>query len=197
MNVGDMRALERRIHGGIYLGLQSLRGRPVGRFIRRLQSWERLDPRAFQALCGRKLERQLAYARATVPFYWTGDWQRSLAGRDPSDVRAWPLLERSLIRTHAPELHAQPKPHGTFYRHSSASSGEPLRVAYDPQAGAWSWANEHRAIHWYGVGLGARTLMLWGIRHPVLDWLRNARVFLTFELTPEQLDRAEIGRAHV
>jgi len=185
-----MRTLERRIHGGIYLGLQSLRGRPVGRFIRHLQAWERLDSRAFQQLCERKLERQLAYARARVPLYSTGDWERALAGTDASDVRRWPVLERRLVRTHSRELHAKPKPRGTFYRHSSASSGEPLHVAYDPQAAAWSWANEHRAMHWYGVAPGARTLMLWGIRHPVLDWLRNARVFLTFELTPEQLERA-------
>jgi phenylacetate-CoA ligase len=185
-----MRELERRIHGMAYLGLQGLRGRPVGAFISRLQAWEALDRPTFQQVCRERLEQSLAYAHRTVPLYSSARWRQALSHARTTEVHAWPILERHLIRARGPELHARPRPHGTFYRQSSASSGKPLRVAYDPQAGAWSWANEYRAMLWFGVAPGARTLMLWGIRHPVLDWIRNARVFLTFELTPERLEQA-------
>lgn len=185
-----MREFERRVHGRTYLTLQRLRGRPVGPFVRRLQDWERLDRGAFGRLSRSKLEQALAYARASVPLYSSEPWRTALAGADATDVHAWPVLERRLVKTRTPELMARPRPWGTYYRRSSASSGEPVRIAYDPQAGAWSWANEYRAMLWYGIAPGARTLMLWGIRHPVLDWIRNSKVFLTFELTTARLEQA-------
>ncbi|HKZ72479.1 MAG TPA: hypothetical protein VJ011_00360 [Steroidobacteraceae bacterium] len=162
----------------------------MGRFIRRLQEWQQLDRQAFQDLSDALLAQRLARARQTVPLYSSGAWRSALAGAGASDLRAWPVLERKLLKTRASELHAQPRPRRLFYRHSSASTGESVRVAYDPQAGAWSWANEYRAMLWHGVAPGAKTLMLWGIRHPLLDWIRNCRVFLTYELTPERLEQA-------
>jgi phenylacetate-CoA ligase len=43
---------------------------------------------------------------------------------------------------------------------------------------------------WYGVAPGAKTLMMWGSSHPVLDWIRNCKVFLTTELTRARLEEA-------
>jgi phenylacetate-CoA ligase len=178
------------LHRRLYIGLQRLRGRPVGSYIRRLQDWERLDSAAFNHLAGTRLQETLRYAQSRVPLYATGAWQAALSRSDPENIQNWPVLERKLVVTNREQLLARGKPPGTFYRHSSASSGEPLRVAYSPQAAAWSWANEYRAMLWYGVAPGAKTLMMWGSSHPVLDWIRNCKVFLTTELTQARLEEA-------
>ena len=45
-----LRALEQRFHKTMYYSLQSLRGRHVGPFVRRLRNWEQLDRREFELL---------------------------------------------------------------------------------------------------------------------------------------------------
>jgi phenylacetate-CoA ligase len=182
--------LAERVHRGLYVGLQGLRGRPVGSYITRLQQWEKLDRTAFNRLADTRLREILSYAKERVPFYSSGTWEQALSRSDPKDIRNWPVLERKLVVTHRAQLLARGRPPGTFYRHSSASSGEPLRVAFSPQAAAWSWANEFRAMLWYGVAPGAKTLMMWGNSHPILDWIRNCKVFLTTELTQARLEEA-------
>jgi phenylacetate-CoA ligase len=178
------------LHRRLYLALQRLRGRPVGRFIRQLQEWEKLDRAAFSRLANTRLQETLRFAQSRAPLYATGPWQAALSRSDPQNIQNWPVLERKMVVTHREQLLARGQPLGTFYRHSSASSGEPLRVAYSPAAAAWSWSNEYRAMLWYGVAPGAKTLMMWGSSHPVLDWIRNCKVFLTTELTQARLEEA-------
>jgi phenylacetate-CoA ligase len=180
------RSLEQSIHRAAYLTLQRLRGRPVGPFIEQLRRRERLDRAAFERLNEEELEAMLEYAKANVPLYSTGPWARAEA----SDLSTWPVLERHTVRTRGKELLSRRPRLGTFYRRSSASTGEPLRVAWNPHAAAWGWANEYRVMLWHGLAPGARTLLLWGSRHRLQDWIRNCRGFLTTELTPERLEEA-------
>jgi phenylacetate-CoA ligase len=65
-----------------------------------------------------------------------------------------------------------------------------VHIALNPRAAAWSWSNEYRAMLWHGVPIGARTLMLWGSRHPLPDWVRNCRIFVTSNFTPARLAEA-------
>jgi phenylacetate-CoA ligase len=182
--------MEERFHAALYLGLQSLRGRPVGECMEQLRRWERLDRRAFRALCRERLAAALMRARDEVPLYSEEPWRSALRGREAECIEAWPVLERDVVRHRKHELLARHRPLGAFYRRSSATSGAPLAVAYDPQAAAWSWASEYRAGLWHGIPVGAKTLKLWGGRHSVLDWIRNSRVFNARELPEERLDEA-------
>lgn len=184
------RAVEQSLHRNLYLSLQLLRGRPVGPFIQRLQARERLDRTAFKRLTDALLKETLEYAYATVPLYSSGRWRQFLAHSDPARLLSWPILDRHTVRTHAAELHARRHHVGRFYRYSSASTGEPLRVAWNPHGAGWGWANEYRALLWHGVPPGAKTLLMWGSAHPLQDWVRNCRVFKTTELTPARLDAA-------
>src|ERR1043165_8989917 len=53
----DMKeTLAEAVHRRLYLGLQRLRGRPVGAFIKRLQEWEKLDRAAFNQLASTRLQ---------------------------------------------------------------------------------------------------------------------------------------------
>ena len=169
--------------------LQQLRGRPVGQFIRELAARERLERGAFKRMIDAELQEQLRFARAKVPLYSSGPWSQSLA-RDPTQISSWPILDRATVRARGTELLSRgPRP-GAFYRSSSASTGEPLRVAWNPHGAAWGWANEYRVMLWHGVAPGVRTLLMWGSEHRLQDWVRNCRGFLTTALTPQRLDEA-------
>lgn len=180
------RTLEQRFHKSLYYSLQSLRGRHVGPFVRRLQAWEKLDTTAFEQLTARLLRDALRYAHERVPLYSSAAWRNA----STEDVKSWPVLERRMLITHREQLQARRRTPGKFARGSSGSTGEVVRVTYNPAAGGWSWAQEYRSLHWFGLPPGSRTLLLWGGGHPMLDWVRNCRVFSTKNLTFDQLEKA-------
>ncbi|HEY0683053.1 MAG TPA: hypothetical protein VGD45_12035 [Steroidobacter sp.] len=182
--------IEQRCHKYLYYTLQSMRGRHVGPFVQRLQAWEKLDRASFEQLTRRLLREALIYARARVPLYSSGAWQTSLSRARAEELSAWPVLERKMLITHRAQLRARRFTPGTFARHSSGSTGEIVSVFYNPHAGGWSWAQEYRSMYWFGIPPGSRTLLLWGGGHPLLDWVRNCRVFSTKNLTFDQLERA-------
>jgi phenylacetate-coenzyme A ligase PaaK-like adenylate-forming protein len=185
-----LRALEQRFHKTMYYSLQSLRGRHVGPFVRKLQQWEALDSPQFEALTAKLLRNALRFAARRVPLYSTGAWREALARADVEELSAWPVLERKMLITHQRELRARRANAGVFSRTSSGSTGELVNVAYNPAAGGWSWAQEYRSMYWFGIPPGSRTLLLWGGGHPLLDWVRNCRVCTTKNLTFEQLEWA-------
>lgn len=184
------RSVTAGLHRGAYFTLQALRGRPVARYMRRLQQWERLNTREFQHITSALLSDALRHAYETVPFYRSGTWSEALPRSDSSSIEAWPVLERHMLRTHSAELLSSRKPLGTFYRRSSASTGEPVRVAWSPHGAAIGWANEHQAMLWHGVPPGVETLLFWGYGNQAVNWVRNYRVFRTTQLTPDVLEEA-------
>lgn len=184
------RVAERTFHRALYFGLQILRRRPVHSHIETLQRWATLDHSKFRALMRERLDEMLRYAVANVPLYSSGPWRERLAGHVVTDLDAWPILERSTVRTESQRLLAQLRVPGRFYRSSSASTGEPLRVAWDPSGAAWGWANEYRALMWHGVAPGARTLLMWGSGRKIDCWVKNCRLFSTKELSAERLHEA-------
>ena len=181
--------LEQSCHRAAYFGLQSLRDRPVKQFIRELQRRQRLDRVTHDELVAEDLRAMLRYAKERVPLYSTGLW-RDMSDSQVTDLHAWPLLDRETARERTAELLARGAKLGRFYRQSSASTGAPVRVAWNPRGAAWGWASEFRVMLWYGVEPGVRTLLLWGSHHRLQDWVRNCRGFLTTELNEERLEEA-------
>jgi phenylacetate-CoA ligase len=186
----NTQAIERSLHGHLYLALQSLRGRPVGPALKKLQERERLDRASYQRLHEAALRETLRYALCMVPLYATDRWRQALAGADPERLLSWPILDRHTVKTHAAQLLARGRHPGLFYRNSSASTGEPLRVAWNPNGAGWGWANEYNAMMWHGLQPGARTLLMWGSGHALQDWVRNCKIFPTKQLTSERLEAA-------
>jgi phenylacetate-coenzyme A ligase PaaK-like adenylate-forming protein len=178
------------LHRGAYFALQSLRGRPVARYLRRLQAWEQLERSEFERVSQALLTQALVFSYTTVPLYTSEKWREALRGTDPRRIESWPVLERPTLRTHTPELLSTHKPLGTFYRRSSASTGDPVRVAWSPHGAAIGWANEHQAMLWHGVPPGVGTLLFWGYGNQAVNWVRNYKVFRTTQLTPQVLEEA-------
>lgn len=176
-----------RFHRVLFEAVQSLRGRPIGAYIRQLQQWERLKPDAFQVLRTMRLRQTLEYASEQVPFYRTGRWQAEL-GSHKGDLRAWPVLERQDIQAHVAELFSQPVPAGHYIRRTSGSTGSPLGVAMDADAAAWAWATDYRGLLWHGIPVGARSLSLTYQREGVLaEWIRGVKPLPTTDLSPGRL----------
>jgi phenylacetate-coenzyme A ligase PaaK-like adenylate-forming protein len=154
--------LDQVIRSSLYLAVQRLRGRPVGRYLKLLRAWEKYDRVAYQSLVRQRLESSLEYARQHVPLYASEPWSSRFAKGNPLDLNCWPVLERQVLHDHADELVAQPEVKRFIYRQSSASTAKAVRIRWDLPAAAWIWANEYRTMLWHGVGIGPKTLLLWG-----------------------------------
>src|SRR5690606_31184207 len=89
------RSFERRLHRSMYFGVQWVRGRPVGKLLRRLAGWDALDAESYSAMSRARLEQILSFAAERVPLYRTAPW--SGVARGPADIARWPLLERRLL----------------------------------------------------------------------------------------------------
>lgn len=160
--------MEETLRGRVYLGLQALRGRPLGRWIRRLREWERLDAAEFERRHEDRLRLTLAHAAACVPLYRTEPWRSVLSGGSDR-LERWPILEREVLRERSDALRARPAPRRQVVRQTSGSTGAPIRVALTPEAEAWGWAHRYRGLGWHGIPVGARALRLSHDRHPLRD----------------------------
>lgn len=190
---GDTRiasTLDARMHGALYLFLQQIRARPVGRFIREIRKLEALPSSEYRRRLARRLEDTLEGARRWVPLYSTGRWQRALRG-GARDIGAWPVLERADLSVHFDALHSRRIRLLDVKRRSSSTTGNPVRVTMHSHSAAWQWAWEYHVMERHGVPLGTPTLVFWGGQvKPLEDWIRNRRGFSTTDLSPERLDRA-------
>ncbi|MBA3556770.1 MAG: hypothetical protein H0W29_18725, partial [Gemmatimonadales bacterium] len=177
-----------RFHRLLFLGLQRMRGRPIGAYIRKLQEWERLEPEAFNRLRAERLAETLEYTSSRVPFYSSGPGREALRRGNVHDLRSWPVLERGTIQAHTAELLAQPTPAGHYLRRTSGSSGTALGVAMDADAASWAWATDYRGLLWHGISVGARCIRLIHKREGGLaEWVRNLRPLHTDDLSAERL----------
>lgn len=171
--------------------MQQARGRPLGPYIRQLREWGSLDGPSFRALRERRLAETLEYARSKVPLYQTGAWAAAFRADDHRNLRAWPVLERQTIQAHEAEMLAQPPVRGRYFRSTSGSTGNPLRVWMDPAAAAWAWAADYYGLLWHGIQVGARALTLRPrTAGAVGEWIRNNHLVAATDLSPSRLAAA-------
>jgi phenylacetate-CoA ligase len=171
------RAVTKRtpLRGQAYLALQRLRGYAVVDLLDELCAWERLPHQEFDVRRVALLDKILTYAQERVPLYRTGGWAEALAN-GWRDLRAWPVLERSVLQARAAELYASPAPTARpVHRRTSGSSGAPVRIAFTRQADARTWAHRYRGMQWYGIPVGTRALRLSSDRRFLRDLLLRQR----------------------
>ena len=156
--------------GQLYTFLQSLRGRPFGRFIREIQALERLDSEAFDRSVQKQLTWMLDYAKKRVPFYQASAWQDAASGGITA-LATWPVLEKEHVRAEFDALLAKPQPRNTVIHKTSGSTGSPVRVAMTYHADAWGWAEKFAGRLRYGIPVGAPSLQLSHDSRPFRDFL--------------------------
>jgi phenylacetate-CoA ligase len=175
----------------LYLTVQQARGRPLGPYIRQLQRWGELDNAGYRLLRQERMSQTLEYARQHVPLYQSGDWAAAFRSGGHGDLRAWPVLERQIIQAHEAEMLAQPPVRGRYFRSTSGSTGNPLRVWMDPAAAAWGWAADYHGLLWHGIQIGARALTLRPRTAGAIgEWIRNNHLVAATDLSPSRLTDA-------
>lgn len=160
--------------GRLFLGLQQLRRRPLGRYLRELRAWERLTPAEFDRRHEERLRAALAYARERVPLYRSEPWRIALQAGGGA-LEAWPVLHRNVLAARAAELRALPPGPGQVELRTSGSSGPPVRIALTREAETWTWAHRYRTLMWHGVAVGAPALRLSHDRRRLRDALLGHR----------------------
>lgn len=184
-------SVNERFHRLLLTGVQRLRGRPLGGYIRILQQWEQLDRPAFERLRAERLANILAYAKKHVPLYSSSSWSQA-SGRDGAEgIESWPVLEREVIQSSSEQLLAIPTPPGRYVRRTAGSTGAAVGIAMDGVAAAWAWATDYRGLLWHGIPVGARCLYVYRQReNPLAEWIRNRHTLLTSDLSPARLTEA-------
>jgi phenylacetate-CoA ligase len=143
-----------------------------------------------------ELERTLAHARATVPYY-----QRTLPRNGgqwtPERLSELPVLTKDQVQKNLEELHSTaPGPGKPLEVSTSGSTGRPLKVRVDRDAFARYFAAKLRALAWYGVRFADRQVRVWGFPfHPLQranwaarDLLQNRIRLVSFDLSEETLE---------
>ena len=148
------------------------------------------------------LRSLLKHAEQTCPYYGA-DW--SARGLDAarlqslSDLAAWPLLTRDMIRQFRLKLRTT-APVKRMTKATGGSSGEPLQFDLDSGSNDRRTAMTHRGYGWAGAAPGTKQLFIWGTAvGNVPAWKRikmdlhhrfdRHLILSCFEFTPDRMRR--------
>ncbi len=161
------------------------------------QWWSRDELRAFQA---RKLASLIQHVNAHCPFYaarMTRANFKTTIGDPLDELARWPLLDKSTIRKHFPELTWRVRGDRARRMATGGSTGEPLVIWVDRWRRSFDKAARMRTHRWFGVEPGDREAYLWGAtvgqrRQDVLragrDWLLNDLLLSVFDLSKKRCE---------
>jgi phenylacetate-CoA ligase len=131
-----------------------------------LTSTQRWEPDRLQQFQFRKLQDLVRYAYDTVPYYRTvmdRHGTRPEHIRDFDDYRRLPLLARTALRTHGPDLVSRAAGTHLRRRQSSGSTGERVEFVQDADFDRWCRAHQLRTYAWCGAWrLGEPFALIWG-----------------------------------
>lgn len=176
-------------------------GSPRLRYLRELERSQWLDAESLQQVALARLRALLAHAVERCPWYRRQARELGLdprAVRQPSDLLAWPVLERSHLQAHAWELVAEGWPQEDLLPYTTGgSTGAPVRFFLHAERVASRTATMWRHDRWAGWELGQRMGQVWGasrdlapplgargrVRRALLDrWLQLDATHLTPEM---------------
>lgn len=141
-----------------------LRGRET---LTRLQELERSQWRSeddLRELNFRRLIEALRYAEQNVPFYRRRFAEYGVRARDvqsPDDLTRFPVLTKSDLRAHGPELVAEGFTGKLYPSGTGGSTGQPVRFFYDHRTYEARIAAAMRADGWAGARVGEKELHVW------------------------------------
>ncbi len=175
------------------LGIERVRGERIDRYLPEMEANQSLPPGQLRTLQSDKLSRLLAYARQNNPYY-----REKYGGvRTGAELRELPLLTKAELREHAQAIVTPSHARDVSMCKTSGSTGEPLKFFRDREVFARTLASVYRAHRWYGIDVGAREAMLWGIpagrmaqiRMRARDALLNRFREEEYSLSPQVLQR--------
>lgn len=148
-----------RIAKFMFLAAEYLRGERVDVYLKQMEvlQWQsRTDIHDFQSRCLRSLT---SFAIASNPYY-----KAKYEGIDPiENFGDLPLLTKQELRRNARQISTPGWDRRLRLCKTSGSTGEPLAFFRDGLSFGHSLASAYRGQRWYGLDIGSRMAMLWGI----------------------------------
>lgn len=194
-----------RVAYRLYLGLQLLRGEPVGEALTDVRRTERFSADQLRALQFRRQREQLLFAARYVPYYRQllephHEHIRSIEEPDQLEdlLRQLPALERETVQQRQDDLTARDiGPLPCHPDRTSGSTGTPLVFPCDQRAWAYRHALTWRAMEAYGIHPGEPYAYFVGsawsrwnnAKLKLRDWVFNRRRISAFEIGRDSLER--------
>jgi phenylacetate-CoA ligase len=160
------------------------------------------SPEVIRARQRAGLRRLLRHAEATVPYYRELFARSGVRPEDittEDDLRALPVLTKTDIRRHGPQLISGSYPKAALrLKQTSGSTGVPLEVWQDVLCWDWKRACTLRSDEWSGWQRGQQVAKLWGVtagdrfnpKKAVRALLYERTLYLnTLKIGPADLDR--------
>lgn len=143
-----------------------LKRRKVMRYWNQLERSQWLGRAALEEQQFRALQRLVAHAHETCPYYARA-WARLglHPGRlsAPDEFALWPIIDRSTIREHRMDMRSTRVEGPLISKATGGSSGVPLQFDLDQGSNDRRTAAWHRGYAWAGAPPGTRQLHLWGV----------------------------------
>jgi phenylacetate-CoA ligase len=187
----------------IFPAQEWLKGKPTYALLRSLERTQWLDAQPLGELQFRAAWVHLDFAYREVPYYTRLLDEHSLQPRriqSFEDYARIPYLTRDLLRRHFDDLQPRRRRRGVQRMTTGGSTGSPVTVLVDPEQAAFADAIRLRCHRWYGVGMGAREIALWGspieatkqnLVRTLRDKLINSRFLSAFDLSEKSLSGYE------
>jgi len=170
-----------------------LKGHSTAEALREARRYDQMSVAEIEAAQLAKLQRMIRHAGAHTAFYREA-FRAAEVGADDlattSDLRRFPLLERTALRTRPEDFRATDRVRKMTAIPTGGSTGEPVEVQVDRRRWSVNIAGRLRAREWWGVRVGEREAVLWAspteigaqdIVRSLRDRLLNTRLYSAFE----------------
>ena len=159
----------------VYYPVIILRGEWLVGHLNDLRKSQYQPPDGIRDLQLARLNKLLAHAKRTVPFY--SDLPE-LSLKRIDDISELPFLEKDQLRREARRLCSAEKGYMTREKTTGGSTGAAVTIRKDCRGMAQELAATWRGYQWAGIDIGDKQARFWGVPQQKKDYLRSKLVDL-------------------
>lgn len=180
--------------------IEKLRKEPILEYLKELEENQWLSPDEVRELQWRKLLKLLKHAYENVPYYHDLFKKHNIYPDEintPNDFSRIPILTKETLRKNMQNILAVNHSKPLTLAKTSGATGIPLKLYKDRRATGYANAAMYRGHRWYGLDIGSKEAMLYGVsinlkerlKTKAKDSLLNRFREREYNLYPETLNR--------
>jgi len=175
----------------VYFPVVWSRGQRVPGYLNRLLRSQYLSPSELSSLQLEKLQRIVAYAKRSVPFFGAlADKLRTL-----EDLERMPFIGKADLKRNPGAMISREPFYLLTKKTTGGSTGEPVTILKTRDAMAWELAATWRGYSWAGIDIGDRQARFWGVpfdkkdkaRAKLIDFIANRKRCSAFSFNESDL----------